>query len=611
MSLIEELKRRNVLRVGAAYAAVAWLLIQVVETLFPLFGLSDAAARTVVVVLAVGFVPALIGAWAFELTPEGLKRDAEVDHDSATSVRSTRRLDRVIMVFLALGLAYFAIDKFLLDPARDRAREQAVAEQARSEAIAESFGDKSIAVLAFQDLSPAGDQEYFSDGISEELLNLLSRIPELRVAGKTSAFSFKGKGATIAEIAAALNVAYVLEGSVRRAGDRIRITAQLIEARSDTHVWSQNYDRTFDDVFAIQDEIASKVVDQLRVMLLGAAPTVRRTDPEAYALYLQAADAMNRMSSESPAATEALVRKALEIDPEYVPAWILLARAQGYYATWGQSEREAARTQARASLEHALALEPAEPRALLMLEMLDPRASTDEQYVCDAITRALRTEPGSLDFLHLAGAQFLSLGRMQKSIEIYRYVLERDPLYLQALYSIIRAYLFSGHYDEAADATRRYIALTGGGGAHTLGVILLLKGDVEAAAAQFENLGDVMPEPVKLQGRALGLYATGRKAEADEVFARLRDDYGKPHPGTVVDPMAMISEVYAYLGDAVAAFEWIERRVAEEGEGPRWLEFNPMFAGLHGDPRWLPLLTRLGRSPEQLDAIRFEVEPPA
>jgi len=608
ISLIGELKRRNVFRAAAAYVALAWLVIQVVETLFPLFGLSDAAARGVVIVLAVGFVPVVIAAWAFELTPEGLKREAEVDHDSAASRRMSRRLDRMVMVFLALGLAYFAFDKFVLDPARDEAREQEVAAQARSEALVESYGDKSIAVLAFQDLSPEGDQEYFSDGISEELLNVLAKIPDLRVAGKTSAFSFKGRDATIGEIGKTLNVAHVLEGSVRRAGDRLRITVQLIEARTDTHLWSETYDRDFGDVFAIQDDIAGKVVAELKVRLLGEAPTVRKTDPEAYALYLRGLQTMSQMSSGSPEATEALARQALDIDPTYVPAWILLARAQGYYATWGLATREEARARARESLLRALALEPENPHANLLLDLQDPRTDTDAQFVADIITRGLERDPTSLDMTRMAGSFYIGLMRLDRAIQMLEYNLARDPLCTPCLYLATKAYIYAGRLDEAEKAARQYTALTGGG-THTIGIILLLKGENEAAKAQFDSLGENMAPPTRLHGRALGLYAVGQMEEFEKVFAQLREEYGTAYPGAVVNSQGFIAEIYAWTGNRDAAFEWLNRALEEEGP-MRYLHLEPLYRNLHDDPRWLQLLEGIGQAPDQLAAVRFDVTPP-
>ncbi len=236
VSFLEELKRRNVLRVAAAYLAVSWLLIQVVETVFPAFGFGGTDVRIVIVVLVIGLIPVLIFSWAFELTPEGLKKEWEVDRSRSIAARTSKTLDRMIMLVLALALGFFAFDKFVLDPARDATREEAVARQARSDALVESYGDKSIAVLPFVNMSSDPEQAYFSNGISEELLNLLTRIPQLRVISRSSAFSYKGKDIDIPTMAEQLNVAHILEGSVRKSGNRVRITAQLIEARTDTHL---------------------------------------------------------------------------------------------------------------------------------------------------------------------------------------------------------------------------------------------------------------------------------------------------------------------------------------------------------------------------------------
>ena len=278
MSFLRELKRRNVLRFGAAYIAVSWLVVQVAETLFPLFGMDESAARNVVVVLAIGLVPALVFAWVFEVTPEGLRKENEVQRGESITARTGRRLDRFIIIALALAITYFAVDKFVLSPQREsvQARLQAeqlatateqAREQGRIDALVEAFGERSIAVLPFVDMSPGEDQEYFSDGISEELLNLLARVPELRVISRTSAFSYKNRDVKVTEVAEELDVNHVLEGSVRISGDRVRITAQLIDARSDSHIWSENYDRTLDDIFGIQDEIAAAVVERLKVTL--------------------------------------------------------------------------------------------------------------------------------------------------------------------------------------------------------------------------------------------------------------------------------------------------------------------------------------------------------
>jgi TolB-like protein len=252
MSLINELKRRNVIRIGAGYVVTSWLIIQVVETIFPIYGLSDRAIRFVISGLAVGLLPALILAWAFEWTPECIRKDAGVERPDAAPSASAKRLDRAIMVVLAIADAYFAADKFVFSESREAAIAEAARKAGRSEAIVEAYGERSIAVLAFDDMSPEKDQAYMSDGIAEEILNLLARVPDLRVISRSSAFAFKGKDLPIPEIAQQLNAAYILEGSVRKAGDQLRITAQLIDAGSDTHRWSRTYDRRLENVFDIQ-----------------------------------------------------------------------------------------------------------------------------------------------------------------------------------------------------------------------------------------------------------------------------------------------------------------------------------------------------------------------
>ena len=220
MSLFAELKRRNVLRVAIAYLAATWLLIQVVETLFPVYGLSDAAIRIVVAIIGVGFIPVLVVAWVFEHTPDGVKRDSEVDRSETVAVAGDKKFDRIILVVLALAIGYFAFDKFVLDPARD----VELVEQATKTAVARarigSFGEKSIAVLPFVNMSSDPEQAFFSDGIAEEMLNLLAKIPQLRVTSRSSAFAFRGDDVNIPEVAKKLNVAHVLEGSARKAGTR-------------------------------------------------------------------------------------------------------------------------------------------------------------------------------------------------------------------------------------------------------------------------------------------------------------------------------------------------------------------------------------------------------
>src|SRR5256886_17254896 len=283
MSNFSELKRRNVIRMAGLYLVGAWLLVQVAGTVLPMFGAPEWLPRSVVILLALGFLPALIFSWVFELTPEGLKRDADVKPEESIAPQTARRMNRTIIVVLMLALAYFAFDKFVLTPKRNAALVAAA-----STPMADAH---SLAVLPFVNMSGDAANEYFSDGISEEILNVLARTPELRVAARTSSFSFKGKTQEIPAIARELNVRMVLEGSVRKQDDRVRITAQLIDAKNGFHVWSETYDRKLQDIFAIQDEIAKAIGNELEVKLVRPAEKGKTSagtrNLAAYDLYLR------------------------------------------------------------------------------------------------------------------------------------------------------------------------------------------------------------------------------------------------------------------------------------------------------------------------------------
>jgi TolB-like protein len=272
MSFFAELKRRNVVRMAGLYLVGAWLLVQVAGTVLPMFGAPEWLPRSIVVLLAVGFIPALIFSWVFELTPAGLKRDADVAPEESIAPQTARRMDRMIIFVLALALLYFGFDKFVLTARREAALVAATEKSVAARSPAESksaVSSKSVAVLAFANLSDDKGSEYFSDGISEELLTILQKIPGLHVAARTSAFSFKGKDATAQEIGEKLGVARLVEGSVRKAGDMVRIAARLTQTNTGEEVWSENYTRDLKDVFAVQTELAQTIVEQLRGQLTG------------------------------------------------------------------------------------------------------------------------------------------------------------------------------------------------------------------------------------------------------------------------------------------------------------------------------------------------------
>ena len=608
MSLFGELKRRNVFRVGAAYLVASWLIIQVSETIFPLFGL-EAAARIVVVVLAVGFVPALVFAWAFELTPEGLKMERDVDRSASITPQTGRKLDRLIMAVLALALGYFALDKFVFEPQREAALQQekaAAVEQARhegrSEALVKSYGDKSIAVLPFVDMSSGKDQEYLSDGIAEELLNLLAKIPNLRVISRSSAFSFKGKELAIPEIARRLNVAHILEGSVRKAGNQVRITAQLIQARSDTHLWSETYDRRLDDIFAIQDEIAGKVVEQLKVTLLGEPPKVTHTNPEAYALFLQARYLGQQGSAESYEKSNVLYEQALAVDPGYAAAWADMARNCVNQIVKGLRPIAEGYAAAREMLQKALALDPNHAPAHSRLGWIAMFYDNDLAGAARHMERALALEPTNIDIISNASTMLLILGRLDEGIALQQYVVAHDPVSPVRYSNLGWFHRMAGHWEQAIAAKRTELQLSPDAlGAHfDIGVALLFLGEAEAA---LEEMRQEPSEPYRLSGLAMAHHALGQAAESDAALEQLLAKYE-------TEWTASIAAVLAYRNEPDRTFEWLAKAVEYRSDALAYVPISSLYTNVHADPRWLPFLESIGKSPQQLAAIKFEVKLP-
>jgi TolB-like protein/lipoprotein NlpI len=602
MSLFVEFKRRNVHRVGAAYVVTSWLLVQVAETIFPLFGFDETPARIVVIVLAIGLIPALVFAWAFELTPEGLKKESEVDRVQSITPQTGKKLDRMIMVVLALALGYFAFDKFVLSESREATIVEQARRQGRSEALVESYGDKSIAVLAFRDMSPGQDQAYLSEGIAEELLNLLAGIPELRVISRSSAFSFKDQNLEIPEIARRLDVAHILEGSVRQAGDRVRITAQLIDARTDTQLWSETYDRTLDDIFAIQDEISGNVVQQLKLQLLGTPQAAQEIDPEAYSLYLQARFLSNQVSSDSIVEARNLFEQALALEPDYAPAWNGLSVNYFRMSTLGLIPREESRLGARHASDRAIELDPNYAPAYAHAAWLSIFQDNDLVAAARELQRALDLQPSDPWIIGRAAALLFLSGRIEEAIELGDYEIARDPLYLPAYYNQGLRFLAARRWTDAIDAYRTVLRLNPSvAGAHFgISEALLQKGESAAALRELEQEGH---RAYKLIGLALVYHARNEQDQADQALADLEGDYAD-------DFASGIGRALAYRREVDAAFEWLGRAALNRDSALPEDIFSALLDPLREDSRWLPFLESIGKSPAQLAAIDFKVTLP-
>jgi TolB-like protein len=571
MSFFRELRRRNVIRVAATYLALAWLVVQIVETLFPMFGVSDATARIVVVALAIGFIPVLVLSWAFEWTPEGLKRDSAVDHGSRTAQVSAKRLDRIVIAALVIALTYFVVDELLI-------------ETQNPSGIPD---DRSIAVLPFVNMSSDPEQEYFADGISEELLNLLARIPELRVISRTSAFAFKGKDIDIPEIARELNVAHILEGSVRKSGNSIRITVQLIQTDSDRHLWSETYERTLDDIFAIQDDVAEHVVDQLEIRLLADMPSTKQVDPLAYERFLQARS-ITALSNRSqyPAAAE-LLETALSIEPDYVDALLLFSII---------SDDPARQATLR---QRVLELDP-HNATLKAFTAVD---EDDAAVAIALLNEAAETDPTSYMVLFNGARIAQRIGQLELAIEIYEYLVARDPLFFWAHLNLADYYVHAGRIEDGLRSYERALELNDQWGAARWkhGLALLINGEPEHARVEF---GLEPGDEYRAHGLALAYHDLGRFDESQAMFDVI-----------MVEELAEIwpfglARAYAWVGDADNTFYFLEESVEQNFLLLGGLGRHPLFYKLHDDPRWMPFLESIGQAPEQLDRLRLEIALP-
>lgn len=450
MSLIQELKRRNVFKVGIAYVITAWLVAQIADLVLDNIESPAWVIQTLMLILALGFPFAVIFAWAFELTPEGIKKEKDVDRTQSITRVTGRKLDFSIIAVLVLALGYFAIDKFA-EKGSEPASDPAAGKTALSPA------EKSIAVLPFVNMSSDPEQEYFSDGISEEILNALAKVKGLQVSGRTSSFAFKGENQDLRLIGETLGVNHILEGSVRKSGNTVRITAQLIRVDNGFHLWSETYDRELDNVFAIQDEIAKNILQQLKATLLEgeqSALTATRTNTEAYDLYLLAKQRLYERTGPTIEAAADLLDRAIALDPEYAPAYaqrgianLLLAAGSG---TYGDIPLQQALAQGKLYLDKALQLDPdlAEAWAGMGLyHIQQPKPELTES--TEALHKALSLNPGLIDASNWLHNALQALGKPGEAGRVVMDMIGRDPLYRPGIRNAVNSFIGFGQQDQA------------------------------------------------------------------------------------------------------------------------------------------------------------------
>jgi len=567
LSLFKELKRRNVFRVAIGYTVSSWLLAQVASLVLQNTAAPDWVMQTILLVLAMGFPVVVFFSWAYEVTTEGVKRESEVDHAQSITHITGRKLDRSITVVLLVALAYFGYDKFVLDPIGD-AEFVKVATEASTDEVVEHpdpvvEDKKSIAVMAFANMSADPEQEYFSDGIAEEILNGLAQLPDLRVAARTSAFSFKGQNIDIRQVGEALNVNHVLEGSVRKAGNRLRITAQLISVDDGYHLWSDTYDRQIDDIFAIQEEIARAVVRELEVTLglEKGTPLVEQgtTNTDAYNWFLRGKFYIGQQSPSSFQKAIESYSKAIELDPEFAGGHGGLAYVLAYnsaftlYAPVAESVRSAYR--------RALEIDESQTDALLAKAV--DLVSSDYNYVEaeQAIRKALET--GTNRTLITDAYWWIILQsqrRFDEALDVLAKAEKNDPLSPLVKQGIGHNLMWKGDHLAALPYLKTSLEMNPNDffSAWLLVLTHIKLGQLDEAEAALLQLETITKDSAwSISTRAVFYLAQGDETNARNILSRMiaLNDTGSEDSALV----PMIGVIYGLLGEVEEAINWFEK----------------------------------------------------
>ena len=566
---------------------VSFAVLQIVEPIQHALGLSDAALKLVVVLLAIGFPVSMVLGWAFDINATGVER-------TPPAASAALRGPRLLLLLGAMGALVAApgVIWVFLRASRPAGQPQTNLEAPPPEA-------PSIAVLPLVNMSSDKEQEYFSDGLSEELLNLLAQVPGLRVSARTSAFAFKGKNVKISDIARELGVATVLEGSVRKSGDTVRITTQLIKAADGFHLWSETYDRKLTEVFALQDEIARAVVAALKLKLLPPAAT-REAKPEAHDQHLLAVHLLRQGTSEGRAPAIDALEKAVTIDPGYAAAWAALATARQAVADQDPLRFPPARFNPAAfeAAEKAIALGPDLPFGWLARGELRMSISKDWTGARADLQRALALGPGVADVLGSLATLDALEGRLPQAIAGARKVAAADQLAPDPWIELSGFHLGTGELGEAEACAARALQLAPGSprALRNLGFAQLLQHRLPEARATFAKLQDdgASGTLFRLLGNALVEHDSGRTDETRRLTAELL-----ARPAAFVQGAAyQLAELFAWQGDRDHAFDWLNKAIAVHDGGLRYLKYDPFLRPLRADARYAAVLRQLKLPPD-------------
>jgi serine/threonine-protein kinase len=575
-----ELKRRNVYKVAIAYIVGGWALAQGIAQVFPVFDIPNWVIRLIVLLIIIGLPIALVLAWTFEITPQGIKRTEAADAMPVATKQRSGAWIYIVAIGLAISIALFFVGRYT-------ASHSTTGEAGPSQ--------KSIAVLPFVDLSQAHDQEYFCDGISEEILDVLAKVEGLRVVARTSSFSFKGKNADVSEIAQKLNVQNVLEGSLRREGNRIRITAQLVNAANGFHLWSETYERELQGVFAVQDEITRAIVDALKIKLAIAPSAQLQPNSEAHDLYLQGLYFSNKSGEEDLRRSLDFFQRALQKDPNYAKAWTGIAKVWEWLADVYVKPLEAYPA-ARTAAAKAIELDDKEAEAHVYLGDTQ-RVLNWDIAGCDAeLKRALQLDPNcgiahlftALSIASQGGSEAVALMHIREAVKV-------DPLspiistfagFIDIAYGRLDDAIAEGRRTQLLDPNYLYQG-------SQLAVVYREKGMFAEALELYKKNAEVagIPEP----GLAITYARMGRRNDAERVLTEV-----KTFAATHYFAGEEIASIYVALGDNDAAFQWLERAYNEHSGSLHGIVWRPIFRPLQSDPRFAALLKRIGLDPAKV-----------
>jgi TolB-like protein/Tfp pilus assembly protein PilF len=581
-NFFSELKRRNVYKVAVAYAVVGWLVIQISSTVLPTFHAPEWVVQTLVVLVALGFPIALVLAWAFEATPEGIKRTEVADAMPATAGQKKHAWIYVVVIGAVISVALFFLGRYT---SRD------TASAARTE-----LPEKSIAVLPFESLSEDKANAYFADGVQDEILTRLAKVADLKVISRTSTQRFKSAPSDLRDIAKQLGVMNILEGSVQKSNDQVRVNVQLINALTDAHLWAEIYDRKLTDIFSVESDIAKTIADTLQAKLTGSEKTAiskkPTANPEAYEVYLKGRFFWNKRTGADLLKAIDYFNQAIAKDPNYALAYSGLADSYLLLSPYGAATPKDSIPQAKAAVKKALQLDGTLAEAHASLARILSGFDFDSQKAIAEFERALELNPNYATAHHWFGAgPLLALGRFDESIAEAKRSIELDPLSLINNADFGNDYYYARRYDEAIAQLRKtvemeprfYLAR------YYLGQALQLKGQLSEAISEYRKAAELDDDPFVLALLGQAYARVGQQTEANKILAQLNQEAKSRYVGAYG-----VGLIFLGLGDKNRAMDELERAYREnDGNDIYNIRIDPLLDPLRGDPRFEALAEKI------------------